>query len=249
MLPIQPLRYCGSRAAYDIRSERSFCGSLPGKAQSYRFSPVPRDLFPPNPTTGRGEPEGDMAVSPESIFVLDGQQRLTSLFRVIFSSRQRAKAARAPSLLVSLSPAQSWANELFRLSSRSLFRQMRNGLLVDADVLFAGFRGEDESLAVTKAIGEWVPRAQLNCGAVMDSQHSPDRIGNLTLLYRADNEHLSGELPGSHLKECSPEALKEHVIPEDQALWRIENYAIFCERREKYLAVRIASLLRAFGIE
>src|SRR5579884_105133 len=503
------------------------------------------DLFPPNPTTDRGEPERDTSVSPGSIFVLDGQQRLTSLFRVIFSSRLGGKATRDPNLLVALSPDEEWAREPFRLWSRSLFRQMRNGLLIDADVLFAGFRGEDESLAVQKAIANWVqvtdglffkaldranairntileaeivayeidaeaeddsvieifarlnqqgvrlkpgdlaaarltgrmrdfrerarrclsdpdlkgfatregeddaprggamidtdllvrtalflgnnvlrykdieerkvnpagadayskvggqwdaavgalkrvvavlkshgvcngtwipyryvllppaisfanykdqdgsfwigwaiiasiwglysgsadtkaqsdaiasrddnrnrlldnvrghakrtesllpdeedfinqivqvdgvllallvdfvtrsarslpdgrffqptpvesieihhifPRARLNRGATMESQHSPDRIGNLTLLYRTDNEHLSDELPESYLQECSLEALREHMIPEDQELWRIENYATFCEQREKQLAVRVGALLQTFGI-
>ncbi len=93
------------------------------------------------------------------------------------------------------------------------------------------------------------PRSRLNRGAAMESQNSPDRIGNLTLLYRTDNEHLSDELPESYLQGCSPDALKEHMIPEDRELWRIENYASFCEEREKQLSTRVGSLLQEFGID
>ena len=120
------------------------------------FVTRPWDIARPNPSTGRGEPEPQGHVQQGSIFVLDGQQRLTSLFRVIYQSRIRGKTTADPDLLVALSPEERWADSPFHLRSRQLHRQMRDGLLVPAEVLFAGVRGENESLAVQRAIGEWV---------------------------------------------------------------------------------------------
>ena len=48
---------------------------------------------------------------PGSLFVLDGQQRLTSIFRVIFRSRIRNKTTPDPDLLVALSPRRGVAGE------------------------------------------------------------------------------------------------------------------------------------------
>jgi hypothetical protein len=114
------------------------------------------DLFPPDTATGRGGPESTLSVQPGSLFVLDGQQRLTSLFRVVFRSRIRNRTTPDPDLLVALSPDPEWTENPFHLRSRSLHRRMKDGLLVPAEVLFEGIRGGNESLAVQKAIGEWV---------------------------------------------------------------------------------------------
>ncbi|MGD0227685.1 MAG: DUF262 domain-containing protein [Terriglobia bacterium] len=120
------------------------------------FITRPWDICRPNPTTERGEPETQADVQSGSIFVLDGQQRLTSLFRVIFQSRLKGKTTPDPEMLVALSPDAKWTENPFHLKSRNLHRQLRDGLLVPAEVLFAGVRGENESLAVQKAIGAWV---------------------------------------------------------------------------------------------
>lgn len=114
------------------------------------------DICLPHPVTLRGGQEREQQVQQGSIFTLDGQQRLTSLFRVIFQSRIRGKTTPDPDLLVALSPDENWTENPFHLRSRQLHSQMRQGLLVQAEVLFAGVRGESESLAVQKAIGEWV---------------------------------------------------------------------------------------------
>jgi hypothetical protein len=90
------------------------------------------------------------------IMVACRQQRLTSLFRVIFRSHIKDRTTPDPDLLVALSPNQEWVNDPFHLRSRSLHRKMREGLLVPAGVLFEGIRGGNESLAIQKAIGEWV---------------------------------------------------------------------------------------------
>ena len=44
----------------------------------------------------------------------------------------------------------------FHLRSKSLGRRMKDGLLVPAEVLFEGVRGGNESLAVQRALGEWL---------------------------------------------------------------------------------------------
>jgi hypothetical protein len=120
------------------------------------FSTRPWDVFPPDPVTGRGTAEPGVPIHPGSLFVLDGQQRLTSIFRVIFRSRIRNKTTADPDLLVALSPDEEWVDTPFHLRSRSLHRRMRQGLLVPAEVLFEGVRGGNESLAVQRALGEWL---------------------------------------------------------------------------------------------
>jgi hypothetical protein len=120
------------------------------------FSTRAWDLCPPDEVTQRGAPEPQSVVQPGSLFVLDGQQRLTSIFRVIFRSRLRNKTTQDPDLLVALSPGEEWVESPFHLRSRTLQRRMRDGLLVPAEVLFEGVRGGNESLAVQRALGEWL---------------------------------------------------------------------------------------------
>jgi hypothetical protein len=83
--------------------------------------------------------------------VLDGQQRLTSLFRVIFGGRLRGSTTPDPDLFVSVSPEPEWVDAPFHLRSRQLATQMRTGLLIPADVLFSG-----ESAAIQNALRDWV---------------------------------------------------------------------------------------------
>ena len=99
----------------------------------------PWDLFPPNATTGNGEPEAYVPPQPGAVFVLDGQQRLTSLFRVIFASRRPSYSTREPNLYVSLSRDAEWADEPFvYVKSRHVKKEdERRALLVPAEVLFA----------------------------------------------------------------------------------------------------------------
>lgn len=108
------------------------------------------DLALPDPS-GAGKPEGAPPVLPGACFVLDGQQRLTSLFRVIFGSRLRGGTAPDPDLLVALSPEPEWVDAPFHLRTRQLAGQLRQGLLVPAEVLFGG-----ESRAIQNALRDWV---------------------------------------------------------------------------------------------
>src|SRR5215213_6482277 len=120
------------------------------------FSTRPWDICPPDEVTSRGRPEDAVGVPPGSLFVLDGQQQLTSIFRVIFRSRLRNRTTTDPDLLVALSPHEEWVETPFHLRSKSLARRMKDGLLVPAEVLFEGVRGGNESLAVQRALGEWL---------------------------------------------------------------------------------------------
>ena len=120
------------------------------------FSTRRWDLFLPDPVTGLGHPEPAGPVAPGSLFVLDGQQRLTSIFRVIFRSRSLGSARPDPPLLVSLSPDAEWVEDPFHLDSPRLSRRRRDGLLVPAEILFEGVRGGNESLAVQRVLGEWL---------------------------------------------------------------------------------------------
>ena len=126
------------------------------------FSTRAWDICPPDEVTLRGNPEAPQPVKPGSLFVLDGQQRLTSIFRVIFRSRIRNKATPDPDLLVALAPGDEWLENPFHLRSKTLQRRMKDGLLVPAEVLFEGVRGGNESLAVQRALGEWLtPKDEL----------------------------------------------------------------------------------------
>jgi hypothetical protein len=120
------------------------------------FSTRAWDICPPDELTSRGTPESPRPVLPGSLFVLDGQQRLTSIFRLVFRSRIRNKTTPDPDLLVALSPRDEWVENPFHLRSKTLHRRMRDGLLVPAEVLFEGIRGGNESLAVQRALGEWL---------------------------------------------------------------------------------------------
>ncbi len=120
------------------------------------FSTRSWDICPPDELTARGAPEPPRPVVPGSLFVLDGQQRLTSIFRLVFRSRIRDKTTPDPDLLVALSPRDEWVENPFHLRSKPLYRRMREGLLVPAEVLFEGIRGGNESLAVQRALGEWL---------------------------------------------------------------------------------------------
>lgn len=88
------------------------------------------DLWVPHSETGKGQREPATPVLPGAVFVLDGQQRLTSLFRVIFRSLGKAKTNADPDLLVALSPEQEWCDNPFCLQSRAIRRRMKDGLLV-----------------------------------------------------------------------------------------------------------------------
>jgi hypothetical protein len=87
------------------------------------------------------------------------------------------------------------------------------------------------------------PRAYLNQHSSETRTFQADRLGNLTVLYRNDNEYLSDMSPKKSLADCDKETLSHHCIPLDPDLRTIDNYGAFCEAREKLLAENIGALL------
>ncbi len=132
------------------------------------FVTRPWDLFPPNSITGRGERENITTIEPGSYFVLDGQQRLTSLFQVIFQSRKKGHTDRETDLLVALSSEESWVENPFQLRSSQIKKQMREGLFIDAEVLFEEIRGRSGSVAIQREIGSWLKMDDPQVLAVFD---------------------------------------------------------------------------------
>lgn len=144
------------------------------------------DIYPPNRTTGVGEPEPFIPPQPGAVFVLDGQQRLTSLFRVIFASRHQASSVSEPNLYVSLSRDPKWADEPFLYKSRQVKKEEeRHALLIPAEVLFAGVRtgagNGAESLAVSKAISAWVKPDGEDAGDFYAAMDRANEIRNAIL--------------------------------------------------------------------
>jgi hypothetical protein len=68
----------------------------------------------------------------------------------------RNKTTPDPDLLVALSPEPEWVENPLHLRAKGMHRRMKDGLLVPAEVLFEGVRGGNESLAVQRALGEWL---------------------------------------------------------------------------------------------
>jgi hypothetical protein len=60
-------------------------------------------------------------------------------------------------------------------------------------------------------------------------------IGNLTLLTHSTNMKLSAMLPENYLATIPPEVLKEHYIPLEKDLWKLENIEKFIQRRRENL--------------
>lgn len=114
------------------------------------------DLLPLDPNTKKGVPEQVATYTPSSIYVLDGQQRLTSIFRAIFRSCVKGKDKPDPDLRVALSSKPEWVDNPFCLYSRQLQSKLRDGLIVPLHVLFARFRNEEENTAVREALKNWL---------------------------------------------------------------------------------------------
>jgi len=92
------------------------------------------------------------------------------------------------------------------------------------------------------------PRSVLDAYPERDNEFVPERLGNLTLLTRSDNEHL-GETPAdTYLWVVEARERGAHLIPEDSTLWSVENYKTFCEQRERVLASMLRDLLWGMGV-
>ena len=81
-----------------------------------------------------------------------------------------------------------------------------------------------------------------------DNEYVPDRLGNLTLLVRSDNEHIGDTAPDVYLRIIEPLDRAAHLIPEDTGLWSIAQYNAFCEQRERALAGMLRDLLYSYKV-
>jgi len=72
-------------------------------------------------------------------------------------------------------------------------------------------------------------------------------IGNLTLLTHSTNMKLSSTLPENYLTTIPPEVLKEHYIPLEKDLWKLENIEKFLQRRKENLKKATEKFLEAIS--
>jgi hypothetical protein len=105
--------------------------------------------------------------------------------------------------------------------------------------------GTEENLEVHHIF----PRAALDRYPERDNESGPDRLGNLTLLARSDNEHLGDTNPDKYLCDVADAEKSAHLIPEDPSLWPIDKFKRFCEERESQLASSIRRLLVDLGVQ
>jgi len=106
-----------------------------------------------------------------------------------------------------------------------------------------------KTLAEPLEVHHIFPRAYLNKNSTDSHTFQADRLGNLTIAYRTDNEMMCDDPPLKSLADAPAEVLSDHFIPQDKSLWTLENYEMFCEQREKLLAEGIGKLLHDLGIQ
>jgi hypothetical protein len=92
------------------------------------------------------------------------------------------------------------------------------------------------------------PREQIDRYPERDNEFVPDRLGNLTLITRTDNEELDDLQPSDYLAALAPKNRSAHLIPDDPGLWTIESYKSFCEQRERILAAMLRDLMIGLGL-
>ena len=72
------------------------------------------------------------------------------------------------------------------------------------------------------------PRATLDRFPDRDNEYVPDRLGNLTLLARSDNELWATRRPTSTCASSNRATAPSHLIPDDTGLWTVPRYNEFC---------------------
>ena len=81
-----------------------------------------------------------------------------------------------------------------------------------------------------------------------DNEYVPDRLGNLTLLARSDNELVGDTAPDVYLRVIDARDRAFHLIPDDPSLWTVQRYNEFAEQRERGLARMLRDLLFDLGV-
>jgi hypothetical protein len=63
-----------------------------------------------------------------------------------------------------------------------------------------------------------------------------NNIANLTFISAATNRDISDQLPKDYLSDLSPKELELHCIPQDRALWELNQYDKFLKERRDLIA-------------
>lgn len=75
---------------------------------------------------------------------------------------------------------------------------------------------------------------------------SIDDIGNITLTTMSTNSSLSSQRPENYIPKMNPMIKKDHLIPDNPDLWKIENYGQFLEERKELLKNEIDEFWRKY---
>jgi len=76
-------------------------------------------------------------------------------------------------------------------------------------------------------------------------------ITNRAVLTRTGNRSKTNRLPEEYLKQVKnkfPNALNPQVIPEDENLWKLDNYELFLQKRRKLLAKKLNKFIEKLTI-
>jgi len=66
-----------------------------------------------------------------------------------------------------------------------------------------------------------------------DLDEKINNLGNITFISKNKNEEIQDKEPMEYLKDLTAESRKKHFIPEEETLWKIDNYEDFCKIRVK----------------
>lgn len=70
-----------------------------------------------------------------------------------------------------------------------------------------------------------------------------DQVANLALLLQRANGRISSSAPDTYLTQIPHERLRAQQIPQDESLWKVENFEAFLLERRRMLAEAINRLL------
>ena len=73
-----------------------------------------------------------------------------------------------------------------------------------------------------------------------------NEIANRAFITRTSNYDISNKKPIDYLPEIEPQYLEEHFIPQNQELWKVDNYKGFLKARRLIIVKEINSFLEAF---
>jgi hypothetical protein len=76
----------------------------------------------------------------------------------------------------------------------------------------------------------------------MEYRNLSNKLGNLELLLSHENQEKSDQNFESWLSTRDHSFKKKHLIPDDQRLYKFENFPLFIQEREKLIKHRLSTL-------